>query len=117
MPQIAVLKRVDAFITHGGMNSIHEGLYYAVPLVLIPHQFEQLLNARVVAAQGAGLIIEDQLKRGHVTASTLRQSLEKVLSEPSYKQGAITVQKMLQTTGGYRQAADEIQSYVAADRG
>jgi MGT family glycosyltransferase len=117
VPQIAVLQRVDAFITHGGMNSIHEGLYYAVPLVLIPQQIEQLLNARCVAAQGAGLVIEDQLKRGHVTASTLRQSLEKVLSEASYKQGASKVQEMLRATGGYRQAADEIQSYVAADKG
>ncbi len=42
VPQLAVLQRADAFITHGGMNSVHEGLYYGVPEVVVPHQFEQL---------------------------------------------------------------------------
>lgn len=35
VPQLDVLQRADAFITHGGMNSVHEGLVYGVPLVVV----------------------------------------------------------------------------------
>jgi MGT family glycosyltransferase len=113
VPQLEVLQYSDVFITHGGMNSVHEGLYYGVPLILIPQQIEQLFNAHCVAAQGAGLIIGNRIERGHLTASELRQALDTILSEPGYREAAVKVQKILRATGGYRQAADEIQAYLA----
>ena len=39
--QMAVLSIADAFITHCGMNSASEGLYFGVPLVLFPQTPEQ----------------------------------------------------------------------------
>jgi MGT family glycosyltransferase len=111
--QLEILQRTDVFITHAGMNSVHEGLYYGVPLVLVPHQFEQLLNARCVAARGAGQIIDDYVRCKPITAGALRQALTVVLSEPRYREAAQALQRSLRATGGYRQAADEIQAYVA----
>jgi MGT family glycosyltransferase len=117
VPQLEVLQRADIFITHAGMNSVHEGLYYGVPLVLIPHQFEQLFNARCVVARGAGHIIDDHLRRKPLTAAMLRQALEKVLAEPHYREAAKEVQRALRATGGYQQAANEIQAYLAEGKG
>ena len=114
VPQLEILQHADVFITHGGINSVHEGLYYGVPLILIPHQFEQLLNARCVTARDAGLIIDDQIHNKSVTAETLRQSLQEVLANPHYAENAKRIQKILQGTGGFQQAADVIQSYLAA---
>src|SRR5262245_29186569 len=37
-PQLAALQRAQAFITHGGLNSVQEGLYYGVPEIVVPHQ-------------------------------------------------------------------------------
>src|SRR5262249_53665442 len=113
VPQPEILQRTDVFVTHGGMNSVHEGLYYGVPQVLIPHQFEQLLNARCVAARGAGYIIEDWLRRKPITAGALQQALAMVSSEPRYREAAQELQRSLRATGGYQQAADEIQAYIA----
>ena len=110
VPQLEVLQHTDAFITHGGMNSIHEGLYYGVPLILFPHQIEQLMNARSVEKLGAGMVIGE---RGRLTVAELRAALDKVLSEPRYQEAAAKVQGILRETGGYRQAADEIQAYIA----
>lgn len=114
VPQLEVLQHADAFITHGGMNSIHEGLYYGVPLIVFPQQFEQMMNGRIVEAHGAAIVIGDQSARGHVTTAELQSALDKVLSEPRYREAAGEVQKTLRATGGYRQAADEIQAYIAS---
>jgi MGT family glycosyltransferase len=112
VPQLQVLQRADAFITHGGINSIHEGLYYGVPLVVIPHQFEQLLNARCVEAQGAGLTIRDQVTGGRVTAAQLRTALDTLLEKPRYYDAALRAQTLLRATGGYQQAANELQAFI-----
>jgi MGT family glycosyltransferase len=114
VPQLKVLQHADVFITHGGMNSIHEGLYFGVPLILIPHQLEQLFGALSVAARGAGFVIDDQVTRGRVTTAKLRPALEAILSEPHYREAAREIQKSFLATGGYRQAADEIQAYLAS---
>ena len=39
--QIAVLQHADAFLTHCGMNSASEGLYFEVPLIMYPQTAEQ----------------------------------------------------------------------------
>ena len=110
VPQLDVLQVADVFITHGGINSVHEGLYYGVPLILIPHQFEQLLNARQVTARNAGLLIDDQVKGQPVTPAQLRQALQEVLANRAYAEGARQIQQLLRDTGGFRQAADAIQA-------
>ena len=116
VPQLQVLERVKTFITHGGLNSVHEGLYYGVPLLLIPHQLEQLFNARAVASRGAGLVLEEQATGRQVSASVLRRSLEELLSETSYREAASEIQKSLRATGGYLQAAGEIQAFLTASK-
>jgi MGT family glycosyltransferase len=113
VPQLEILQRASVFFTHGGVNSVHEGLYYGVPLVVIPHQIEQLLNAKQVEQSGAGLVIDQFVLGKPVTAAELRPALEKVLSDGAYRAGALHLQEKLRATGGYRQAADEIQAYVA----
>ena len=94
VPQLEVLQAADVFITHGGINSVHEGLYYGVPLILIPHQFEQLLNARQVTARNAGLLIDEQVQHKPVTAERLRQALQYVLTNPAYAAGAKKIQQL-----------------------
>jgi MGT family glycosyltransferase len=117
VPQLDVLRRAAVFFTHGGMNSALEGLFWAVPLVVIPQQVEQLLIGLHVAHQGAGLVLRGHVAGERVSAAQLRGALERVLSEPGFRVVASALQKSLHATGGYRQAANEIQAYVAGRRG
>jgi hypothetical protein len=110
VPQLEVLQRAHAFITHGGMNSVHEGLYYGVPEVVVPHQFEQLLNGKRVAETGAGILLSDE--HGRVTAAQLRAALEAVLNDPTYRQRAKQIGETLRAAGGYRRAVEEIEAFV-----
>ncbi len=113
VPQLAVLAQADAFITHGGVNSIHEGLYFGVPLLLIPQQLEQLFAARIAAGRGPGRVLEEMLVRGRIKTAALRAGLAGLLEEPRYGEAAAALQTILRGTGGYRAAADEIQAFIA----
>lgn len=112
VPQLEILQRVDAFITHGGMNSVHEGLYYGVPEIVVPHQMEQLLNSKRIAQTGAGIVIGDRYPYGQVTAAELKQALDTILTDPSYQRCAQEIGSTLKAAGGYRQAVKEIEAFL-----
>ena len=55
-PQLAVLERASLFVSHAGLNSMHESLWYGVPLICVPQQFEQLrAGQRAGRCRSAGL--------------------------------------------------------------
>ncbi|WP_161522207.1 nucleotide disphospho-sugar-binding domain-containing protein [Bifidobacterium aemilianum] len=63
--QIAVLKEAALFITHGGMNSVNEALYYQVPMLVVPMADDQpTVAARV-----------QELELGQVLPKPLEQSV------------------------------------------
>lgn len=110
VPQLQLLQQVDLFVTHGGMNSVNEGLYYGVPLVVIPQQMEQLLNARQVAAQEAGLILGERPPYGRTTNHELRQAVERLLTDDTFRGNAERLSQTFQAAGGFSRAADIIEA-------
>ncbi len=66
-----------------------------------------------VAAQGAGIVLRGHVAGKHITAGELRHSLERILAESRFREAAGKLQTSLRSSGGYRQAADEIQAYTA----
>jgi len=102
--QLEILKQADVFITHGGMNSTNEGLYYDVPLVLIPQFADQPFVAKRVAELGAGIIIE----KDKVTPEILKQSVVKILSDNNFRINSKKIGKSLREAGGFKRGVDEI---------
>jgi MGT family glycosyltransferase len=106
-PQLPLLERAAAFISHGGLGSVHEGLWHGVPMVGVPQHFEQLRNAR--AAQGAALILDDRCYGREVTGPELRVALDTVMSDPSYRTESRRLGETLRAGGGSSAAADTIE--------
>jgi MGT family glycosyltransferase len=104
VPQTEVLKYTKLFITHGGMNSTHEGLYYGVPLIVIPQSADQPIIAGQVSNIGAGV----QLEMQSLTANQLREAADDVLNDPSFHKAVANIRESFQKSGGYQQAVDEI---------
>lgn len=113
VPQLEVLQQADLFITHGGMNSVHEGLWYGVPMVVIPQQFEQSVVASQVERHGAGIALGTKPPYGHITESALQQAVSCVLADAAYKTSAERLGEGLRSAGGYPRAADEILAFAA----
>ncbi|MNV14937.1 Oleandomycin glycosyltransferase [compost metagenome] len=109
VPQIDVLQYAKLFVTHGGMNSTHEGLYYGVPLIVIPQSADQPIIARQVANIGAGTALQMQ----SLTANELREAVDQVLSISSFKKAAASMRESFQRSGGYHQAVDEILEFTS----
>lgn len=108
VPQIEILRRCAAFITHGGMNSVQEALYHAVPVVMAPQGADQFWISARAAELGAGLVLDAQgMKAGDV-----RRSVIQVVAEKNYAASAARLGASLRAAGGCQRAADEIQAFL-----
>ncbi len=112
VPQVALLQRVDLFITHGGMNSVHEGLYFNVPLVVIPQQMEQALVAKEVVKHGAGVALADHAPYGQTNAAELRAAVESVMGRyAAFKAAAQKLGQAFRSAGGAARAAEVLVAF------
>lgn len=102
--QIAVLAKADAFLSHCGMNSVNESLYYGVPLVMYPQTSEQGGVANRVTQVGAGIMLDK------TTPEAIRKAVETLLSDNSYRDGALAISKGFKGCSGAKGAADKILS-------
>jgi len=105
VPQVDILRRAAAFVTHGGMNSVQEALYYGVPLVLAPQAADQFWISGRAAELGAGIV----LGASRLPAGAIRASVVQVLCGAGYASAAARIAHSLHAAGGHTKAADEIQ--------
>jgi MGT family glycosyltransferase len=110
VPQLEMLAHAELFITHGGMNSVNEALYHGVPLIVVPMAADQPIVASRVAALGAGL----KLEREQATAEHLRQAVDEVLGNPSYRANSSRIGQSLRAAGGQQAAIREVLRFKAA---
>lgn len=101
--QIAVLNKADVFLSHCGMNSVNESLYYQVPLVMYPQTSEQSGVATRVEQLEAGI----RLKK--LSAESIREAVERVMNTASYRENAIVISNGFKECTGAKGAADKIE--------
>ncbi len=118
--QIAVLAQADVFLSHCGMNSVNESLYYRVPLIMYPQTTEQGGVANRVAELGAGIFLGDDTNtehggrpsaasRSHIPSpAQIRSAVESVLHNDSYRQNASAISDSFQNCSGAKGAAEKI---------
>jgi MGT family glycosyltransferase len=100
--QLDILSYADCFITHGGMNSVHEGLYYGVPLIAVPLTQEQKDVAERIEATKTGILLRN------VSPESIKEAILDVLNTYIYKENALKMSESFKSAGGYVRAADEI---------
>ena len=100
--QIAVLQKADVFVSHCGMNSVNESLYYGVPLVMLPQTAEQRGVAERVYQLGAGL------KLRKADAHSILNAIQTLITDASYKKNANTIANGFKKCSGAKGAAEKI---------
>ena len=112
VPQLEILQRAAAFVSHGGMNSASESLYHGVPLVVIPQMGEQMIVGLRLEQLGAGIC----LGRDQVTIPNLRRSVLQILDQGDFRTASRRIGDSFRSAGGVKHAADLIAAYVQAVR-
>ena len=105
--QMAVLSIADAFLTHCGMNSASEGLYFGVPLVLFPQTPEQDAVAKRTEELGAGIRLKS------IAEEDILDALTTVINDPQYKEGAARVSESFRQCGGAAEAKEFLEQIAA----
>jgi zeaxanthin glucosyltransferase len=104
-PQLEILKRADAVITHAGINTVLESLSEGVPLVAIPMANDQPGVAARLAARGAGVVVPRRM----LSATRLRRAVRLVLEDPQYRARAQELGRALRLIDGPAMAAEIIE--------
>jgi len=108
VPQLEVLQQASVFVTHGGMNSVMESLYFGVPVVVVPQIIEQEKTAQRCAELGLGIALDPN----DLAAETLRAAVEEVHHTPTFREHVHAMQQTVRAAGGYQRAVDAISNYA-----
>ncbi|MCX4670819.1 macrolide-inactivating glycosyltransferase [Streptomyces sp. NBC_01381] len=109
VPQLAVLKQADAFITHAGAGGSQEGLATATPMVAVPQAADQFGNADMLQALG----VARHLPMEGATAAALREAVLTLVGDPEVARRLGEVQAGMAGEGGTKMAADLIEEELA----
>jgi MGT family glycosyltransferase len=100
-----LLPRTDVLVTTGGASTILAGLTTGVPMVIIPTQWDKPDNAQRVVEAGAGV----RLSPRRCSPDRLRASVERVLTEPSFRRNAQKMAAVFAGYGGVTRAAELLE--------
>ncbi|MFB7040538.1 MULTISPECIES: macrolide-inactivating glycosyltransferase [unclassified Streptomyces] len=106
VPQLAILRQADAFVTHAGAGGSQEGLSTATPMVAVPLAADQFGNAEMLQSLG----VARHLPMGEVTPELLRESVLALVDDPEVARRSREIQESMAREGGTRRAADLIEA-------
>lgn len=94
--QPLLLEHCDAFVTHGGFNSVKESASLGVPMVVVPITADQPYSAQRCAALGIGRAIGPDNR----TADAVHDAVVDVLNTPRYRDNAKRFQDEMNSLPG-----------------
>jgi MGT family glycosyltransferase len=109
VPQLELLARVDAVVSHGGHNTVCETLAHGLPLVVAPIRDDQPIVAQQVADAGAAI----RVRFGRVRAPELASAITQVLDDDAYREAALRLRASFEAAGGAAAAADALEALVS----
>ncbi|MFJ2830066.1 macrolide-inactivating glycosyltransferase [Streptomyces sp. NPDC087263] len=111
VPQLAVLRQADVFVTHAGAGGSQEGLATGTPMVAVPQAVDQFGNADMLQALG----VARHLPMEEATATTLREAVLALDADPEVARRLAEIRDGMAKEGGTRRAADLIEAELPAD--
>lgn len=106
VPQLELLPHLDAVVCHGGHNTVCETLMNGLPMVVIPIAYDQSHVAGRVFRVGAG----ERLNFNRFKACHLKEAVNKVMQNSSYKIAAEQIKQSFIDAGGTETAADLLET-------
>ncbi|MEU9678761.1 macrolide-inactivating glycosyltransferase [Streptomyces parvus] len=109
VPQLAVLKQADAFITHAGAGGSQEGLATGTPMVAVPQAVDQFGNADMLQSLG----VARHLPMEEAGAASLREAVLALVDDPEVAARCARLSEQMAREGGTPRAADLIEAELS----
>jgi UDP:flavonoid glycosyltransferase YjiC (YdhE family) len=106
VPQPLLLAHCDAFVTHGGFNSVKEALSSGVPMVVVPISADQPYSAERCVDLGVARTLGPDDR----TPDSIREAVRQVLAEPSYRANARAFQAEMMALPGPEEMVELLES-------
>ena len=100
--QIAILEKADVFLSHCGMNSASESLYFGVPILMLPQTTEQKGVAERILQFSAGIMLKK------TDPKSILKATEKLLSDDNFRKNANIISGGFKSSSGPKGAAEKI---------
>ena len=108
-PQLELLPRASVTITHAGMNTTVQSLYFGVPLVAIPLAHDQPAIAARVAAAGVGITIPP----AQLSVIRLKAAIDSLLASGNpWRESAARMRIAIADAGGALRAVELAEQLV-----
>ncbi len=107
IPHGAILPHTSAVVTHAGHSTVMAAFAYGVPMVCMPMGRDQNANADRVATIGAGRAISPD-----APAEEIRAAIREVLSNPSYRESAQRMSRLIASLGQGDRAVTELENLL-----
>jgi UDP:flavonoid glycosyltransferase YjiC (YdhE family) len=102
IPQSQLLPHCAAVISHGGSGTFLAALAAEVPQLCVPQAADQFFNAAAGSHGGAALALQPEL----VDASTVRDAVQRLLTEPAFGDAARKVSEEIEAMPTPKEIAD-----------
>lgn len=109
VPQLDILSQASVFITHAGMGGTGESIYYGVPMIAIPQMDEQAITARQIEKNGLGFALLD---KEAITSEMLKEKIQTLLNDPSYKEKVDEFSADMKTLGGAKASVNALIAFL-----
>lgn len=82
VPQAQILERASIMITHGGLLTIKDAIFFGVPMIVFPGMYDQPMNSARVVYHGLG--VKGDMRS--TTVEEVRGLIEKVAQTCAYRE-------------------------------
>ena len=110
VPQQAVLSHANVvlFVSHCGMNSINESLYFSKPILALPFFGDQHYNVARLVDIGVAL----KLNKQKFDSNEVTRKINSLLADSTYQEATNRISDTLKKSGGLKKAADIIETML-----
>lgn len=106
VPQLAILRQADLFVTHAGMGGSGEGLLTATPMIAVPQDVDQFANADTLVELG----VARRIDTAAATAEALRTAGDEILADGDVAARLAELAHHARGEGGSSRAADLVEA-------
>jgi UDP:flavonoid glycosyltransferase YjiC (YdhE family) len=106
VPQTVLLPHCNVVVSHGGSGTAISAIGHGLPQLCLPQGADQFINAAAISGVGAGL----SLGADELSVDAVRQSVERLLSEETFRTAAQRVRSSLESMPGPDEVSAVLES-------